>query len=708
MAKTKHNSPKPQTEKHKVTQTQHTPSTKGLEEQGFFQKALNHRNWHILLIFFLSVFIYANTWNFKFAQDDGVLIKKNRFVKQGFAGIKDILTHDSFEGFFKEGEVKLSGGRYRPLTIVMFAIETELFGTPEKDVQGNFVKNEKGITLKKYSTSFGHIVNILLYGLLCVCIYIWLSLLFNPQSDEKNLKGFLIPLFATVLFATHPLHTEAVANIKGRDEIMSMMGAVLAAYWTLKAYYNKEKQILYFLGATIAFILGMMAKETPATFLAVIPMTFFFFVKTEESLFDFGKKIALYTLPLAVVFVIYWVGIRGQVVGASLQTGTLDLELMNNPFLRLEKEGYFPISGMEKLAIIFYTWLKYIQLLFFPHPLTHDYYPRHIPLMDFSEPLASFSVLLHLALLGYALYRLPKKDVVSFGILYYFATFSIVSNLIFPIGTNMGERFMFMPSIGFTLIISALLYHFLNIEKNANNSKAAFALVGIVAFFFSLKTINRNKAWESDLTLFGTDLHTSVNSAKVKTAYSAELIDLALTLVGNPAKQDSVQMLVNQVIQYTGEASKIHPNYPNPWTLRGVAFYLKKDYKNAIECYLNSDRLKPNQNDVRVDLGVTYRDWGKQYGEKEGNIPKALECLEKSYQYLNDDYETIRLLGVAYGNSKQPQKAAEMFEKYIARFPERPDGYMYASTAYRDLGNIAKSEELLKKGQSLMPPQPAK
>ena len=55
---------------------------------------------------------------------------------------------------------------------------------------------------------------------------------------------------------------------------------------------------------------------------------------------------------------------------------------MNNPFLKIEGNQWVPFSGAEKMATIFYTLGYYIKLLLVPHPLTHDYYPRHIDIMN--------------------------------------------------------------------------------------------------------------------------------------------------------------------------------------------------------------------------------------------------------------------------------------------------------------------------------------
>ena len=160
------------------------------------------------IVFVFACLLYSNTITHDYTQDDAIVIYDNMFTQDGVSGISGLLSNDTFYGFFKkDGKANLvAGGRYRPLTPIMFAIEHQIFGN---------------------NSTIGHLLNILWYAFLCMMIYKLLVLMLNPIFENK--KGFYIfALMAACLFAAHPLHTEVVANIKGRDEIMSMLGAVLA------------------------------------------------------------------------------------------------------------------------------------------------------------------------------------------------------------------------------------------------------------------------------------------------------------------------------------------------------------------------------------------------------------------------------------------------------------------------------------------------
>jgi hypothetical protein len=389
---------------------------------------LYRQGWHIGLLVALSFLMYANTLTHDYTQDDAIVITENMFTKEGFSGIRGILAHDTFYGFFQvEGKAKLvSGGRYRPLTLILFAIEYELFGA---------------------HPFIGHLMNIVFFALTVLVLYWFLLYAFNHLKAERQTMAYTVALSASLIFAAHPIHTEVVANIKGRDEIIALLGALSALYLSLKAY-RLNKGWLWHLSAGLLFFLGLMSKENAITFLAVVPLSFYFF--TKASL----RKLLLHSAPFVLAAVLFLI-IRTSILG--LDFGEPSRELMNNPFLKFSNGQYIPLAFQERLATVLFTLGKYVQLLFFPHPLTHDYYPRHIDIMSFADWQVLLSLFVYLGMGIYALWGIKKKDPVSFGILYYLATLSIISNLFFPVGTNMAERLAFMPSVGFCLIIGILM-----------------------------------------------------------------------------------------------------------------------------------------------------------------------------------------------------------------------------------------------------------
>src|SRR5690606_19973225 len=136
--------------------------------------------------------------------------------------------------------------------------------------------------------------------------------------------------------------------------------------------------------------------------------------------------------------------LRGAVTGWS--AGEPPGELMNNPFLKVEDGRYIPFTAGEKSATIVYPMGKYVQLLLFPYPLPHDYYPRHIEIQHWGKPLVWLSLLVWLGLLYVVIRGWRSRSWWAYGILFYVLTMSVTSNILFPVGTNMSERFAFLPS----------------------------------------------------------------------------------------------------------------------------------------------------------------------------------------------------------------------------------------------------------------------
>ncbi len=605
--------------------------------------------------------LYANTLGHDYTQDDAIVIYDNMYTVKGLAGIPGLLSKDTFHGFFKEeGKAKLvSGGRYRPLTPVMFAIEYQLFG------KNPFI---------------GHLINALLYGLLGWMIYLLLVEIFGFRTDFSDHFRYVV-LAAAVLFLAHPVHTEAVANIKGRDEIVSMLGAITATWLILRQAANKGK---YFLWALLSFFLALMSKENAITFLAVVPLILVFFYNK-----GWGDALRL-SLPLLAGAVIFML-IRTAVLGFDL--GGTPMELMNNPFLKLGSNGYIPFSAGEKFATILYTLGKYLMLLLVPHPLTHDYYPRHIDIMHFGDAAVLVSLLTYVALIGLAVYGYKKDRVLSFGILYFLLTLSIVSNIVFPIGTNMSERFLFMPSLGFCLILPYIIY------KISKKGRVAFYATAVLALAFSIKTISRNAVWVNDFTLFTTDVKTSARSAKVLNAAGGAL----QTEAANEKDVSKKNQMLQQAIVYLNEAVKIHPGYKNAYLLMGNSYYYLNDFDKSIEAYKKSLQLDPDFKDAINNLAVVYRDAGRNAGEKQNNIVLAEQMLLESFRLNPNDAETNRLLGIAYGLSGRHSQAIPYFEKVTQLDPKNAAAFMNLSSAYRYNGDEANAAKYRNIALSLDP-----
>ncbi len=618
------------------------------------------QKWHNLILFFLAILLFANTLGHNYTQDDAIVIYDNMFTQDGFSGIPGLLSNDTFYGFFKEeGKANLvSGGRYRPLTPVMFAIEWALFGR---------------------SPFIGHLLNVLMYALLGIMLYKLLSLLFNKKKDSK--LSFFIFL-ASVIYIAHPLHTEVVANIKGRDEIMTMLGSVSALWFALKHFDTKKTKFLIY--SILSFFLALMSKENAITFLAIVPISFMLF--RGVTFFGSLKK----TIPLFISAAIFLL-IRFSILGMDF--GGAPLELMNNPFLKFVNSTWVPFDFSEKIATIFFTLGKYLQLLIFPHSLSHDYYPRAIDIMSFGDWKVLLSVFAYSIMIFVAFKSWKKDKYISFGILFYLITLSIVSNIIFPVGTNMGERFLFMPSLGFAIVFARLL------TKHIQAEKLILVISTGLILAYSFKTINRNQVWKDDFKLFTSDVSSQTRSAKLLNAAGGALSNEAAKLQDGPQKNK----MLNEAITHLQKAITIHPTYRNAYLLLGNSYYYSKRYKEAIEYYDRCLQISPGYGEVMKNFPIVLREGGKHMGQVTKDFDQAQAWLTRAYNMNPQDFETCRLLGITFGIKKKHLQAIEYFQKALTIKPNSAVVLASMGTAYLNLGDRELAINYFNQAQAIDP-----
>lgn len=619
------------------------------------------------LLALVGAMLYLQTVTFEFTQDDAIVITDNMFTTQGVKGISGLLGHDTFYGYFKdESKLRLvSGGRYRPLTPVMFAIENEIAG------------------LKPW---FHHFISAISYGALCWILFGFLREFLSSRFTAQ--QATRIAAVSALIFALHPLHTEVVANIKGRDEIIAAMGAIAGLWLTLRSI--KEDSWLVRGGAALVFLLGMMSKENVITMLGVVPLTLWWFQKNKNI------RWIPALLPIVMASFLFLV-IRGSVTGWD--QGKPPMELMNNPFLKIENDAYKPFTVAEKSATVMYTMGKYVQLLVFPYPLTHDYYPRHIDIMSWSDPLVIVYALMWLALFYIAFKGLRQKTWWSYGILFYMMTMSITSNILFPIGTNMSERFAFLPSVGFAFIAG---YAYYRLTESVRFKKIATPLLLIILVAYAGWTLVRSRVWKDNHTLFTTDIHTSARSAKLLNAMGGDLV----TGAEKEENKEKREQMLRDAQGYLARALEIHPNYKLSYLLLGNSHFHLGEYDKAITYFRHVLTLDPMYVEGRRNLGVALREAGRVKGEQENNLAGAISLLQEAVTLIPDDFQTYHLLGVAFGQKGDIQQAIQYFQKEIELAPKNATAYYNLGIAYRQAGNMAAANENFEKARTLDPNLP--
>lgn len=626
---------------------------------------LGRQRLHLIAIFSLAFLLYANTLSHDYALDDAIVITQNMYTTEGISGFPGILTKDTFFGFFKEeGKAQLvAGGRYRPFTLLLFALEQQVFG-PQAWV--------------------GHLMNIIYFGLTGMVLYLLLLRLFRLRFSEG--QAYFIALAATVLFIAHPVHTEVVANIKGRDEIIALLGSLAALYFSIRSYL--EKKPVWLILVALMFFAGLLSKENAITFLAVAPLTYYFFTKAKPG------KIFSSMAPFAIAAGVFLI-IRFSILGFSL--GDAPRELMNNPFLKIVGDQWVPFSFGEQMATIFYTLGKYLQLLVFPHPLTHDYYPKHIYLMSWADWQVLLSLAAYIGLLVYAVKGFSRRDPISYSILFFLITLSIVSNLLFPIGTNMSERLIFMPSVGFCVAVAVLSWRLY--QKLEKNLVPVLAGLGLITLLYGVKTIIRNQAWKDNFTLFSTDIYNSPNSAKLRNAMGGELLTQSL----KPENETRQQVMWQEAVGHLQEAIRLHPTYKGAYILLGNAYNYLKQYDQSIAMYQKALQVAPGDQLAEDNLAITFREAGKYAGETQGNLQLALQYLQQAQQLRPNDAETLRLLGVAHGMGGQHQQSIDYFSRVTEISPNNATAWFDLGVAYIQSGQPQVGQVYIDRAKEIDP-----
>ncbi|HXH20160.1 MAG TPA: tetratricopeptide repeat protein, partial [Chitinophagales bacterium] len=600
-----------------------------------------------LLIFLFAFLLYSNTLRHEFVMDDGAVIRDNVTVQKGLTGITELFRQSSVYGSTKQNY-----GSYRPLTLSLFAVEIELFGN---------------------NPSAFHIVHVLLYASLCVVIFYLLSKLLNHYHPW-------LPFVSALLFTAHPVHTDVAANIKSADEILSLLFCSLTLMGA--AGYAETSKIKYAAGLWLIYLAALFSKENAATFLVLVPLALFFFTRATR------KKIATVAVIQFSCFAIYLFARK-----AVLDPVTPPGPIVDNTLIGAG-------SLAERYATISIFFLKYLKLLFLPHPLTWDYGYNQIPLTSFNNPLAIVSLLIHLGMGIYALYIFirmicsRKKDsllqtshLMAFCILFYFIAFSASSNIFFLIASTVAERFLFTPSLAFCIALAGLI---LKVSGNEMNFKTPFFYVKmlpllVILVLYSLKTYSRNKDWKDELTLFRTGAETSPHSYRANQNYGWVSL-IAGEKESDPQKKK--QYFETAVTHYR-KAIAIYNQRASDWFNYGVACgYLGKT-DEAVKAYERAIALDPRDYKAAYNLAAI------NYNKKD--FANSLKYFLLSYRADSTRPADIAFkVGLSYHQLNDLPNAVKFYENFFRRNPRNTDVINNLSIAYAGLNDTAKANRYMK------------
>lgn len=539
-----------------------------------------------LVIVALAVAFNANSWTNEYALDDDIVMRQNVYVQKGVGGIGEIMGNDAYKSFYQSMgvEQQLSGGRYRPLSIVTFAIEQSIFGEcygerfeEVRDSLFNMQKQgisdigsqsrligEKNILelqikeANKGLAPYRHIFQIFWFALSMIVLLQFLrNHMFRSNTD--------IAFLTTILFVIHPIHTEVIANVKSRDEIFSLMFIVLTLgefFW-----YDIRRKSKHLIMGCVWWFLALLSKEYAALLIFLIPLGLMILHKRKVS--DLYYLIA----PIAGMMVFYLI-IRGVTVGFhSEPIDKRNQDPLNDPYMYCKGPEKF-LSKVDRLD-------DYIWLLIFPFPLAADYSYQHFPYSNLSDWTVYLSVATMIFMLWGTWKLWQKRHPLAFAMLFFWAFFMLINNMLFDIGATMGERLIYHSSLGFCMVIAWGIVWLAELMQEQQRKFMIAFIVVVITIPAMLLTWERNLEWKNDETLFIADVQKHPESALCNGNAGARFMDRGLKYLTDSTMQDSVNYYADTAIFYLNKAVELHPRYANGWLNIGLCYYNKKDYEQA-------------------------------------------------------------------------------------------------------------------------------
>jgi Tfp pilus assembly protein PilF len=422
----------------------------------------------VAILLAVSILVYANTLLNSFAFDDLLYIFNNPAVTA--PSLKLLLSAT------KDFNV------FRPITFASLALDRSLAGG---------------------HAWFFHLVNLLLHAGVTLLLYLVLKKLL-----ERLANGPTTAWVAALLFAVHPIHTEAVASIANRSEL-------LAAGFLLGAWLLHVQD--WPLSALLCFVLAMLAKESAVVFLPL----------SVAGDYARGKLKPLSRYGwIAAATGCYLLLLRKAQGGHFGEKG---VNFLDNPLSHLPAALRLP----NALRI---AW-KYVGLQIYPATLSCDYSYNAILLYSTWRHLLVPAVA---AGLVFAIWiwslRLKQKEWFLAGAIY-FISFAVTANILVPTGTILGERLAYLPSAGFCLLL-ALLWT----RLEADQRKLAWIAFFLVMAALATRTVVRNRDWRDNPTLFATTVRAVPGSAKAHAAIAAEYMNLSQLQKAEQEYQTSIDI----------------------------------------------------------------------------------------------------------------------------------------------------------------------
>lgn len=512
----------------------------------------------------LAVVLYLPTIGHTFVFDDRGIIEQNPLLRD-LRDLPRLVVSPYWH--LKSGK----GSLYRPLTTLSFAMDRLLV---------------RGLHAWWY-----HLVNVLLHGLVTFLLTL-LAL--------EILPGILPGALAGLAFAVHPVHVEAISAVVGRSDLLAAAGVLAALLLHRRALSAHWRG--HVVAAWSAVFLALMAKESGAAAAFVcLAGDLTFPVHGVRA----RRRVALYAG--------YGAALAGGLLLRALVLGTLGvgqaIPFVDNP----AAAAGFPAGRLTALG----TVVRYAGLLIWPRHLSADYSFDQIPIIRSpADPMALAGLLIVALVAGGGVWLMRRAPPASFALLFVAISAAPISNLILFIGTLLAERLMYLPSVGFCLLLGAMVA----VVRPRLTSKLIVVGAALLIGLGMVRAAMRIPDWKDDFSLYGSAVAVSPRSARIRHN------------LGNAyLRRGELQEAEAQF----RTALEIYADFNDARINLGVSLIQQGRAAEALAPLSSAAELAPRNAEIAINLGNAYRALG-QTGEAERWYERALELDRESAPAWNN------------------------------------------------------------------------
>ena len=580
------------------------------------------------LLLILGALVYSNSLGNGFTFDDIAIVVNNPVVRT-------LELNKIFTSPWWPDQSDL--GLFRPVTTLTFALN----------------HSAHGLAPLGY-----HILNVMLH-LLNAAMVFWISL--------KILDHHPSAVVASLLFLLHPVQTEAVNGLVGRAELLSsfwvLFGWIL--YIAASVSTPKRQKILYW-GSLVAGFIACFCKEHGIVLVGVIALydCLLRLRERKDGVFRIFPRQDLYRLIPFVLVVGLFVLLRYEIVG-SVFLPSLPL-MVDNPLAH--------VSSLERVMTAVSILGKYATMLLFPLSLSADYSYNQIPVVStpFNWGLLWGGLVLAIVILVVVL-SLKGRFASAWGFGPAFMALSGLpaSNILFPIGTIMGERLLYLPMVGFCFLLGAI---YRLASRHVLPGWVPPLAAGVILLTLGVRTFLRNTEWSSNHTLFQSAVQVSPNSAK------------AHFNLGNALRDEGD--IPGAMAQYQ-HALSIHNRYVEVHYNKGILYQERGQLKLATGSYsaaLLADSLHAPS---WINLGTLMG--------RNGQYQSAYVAFERAKRLVPENLDARFNFGLASQELGRHEEAVETYQDILGEAPDHTDVAINLAELFRETGYSGESVAVYKK-----------